>query len=271
MTTNNGSDDGTPIDPIHKKLLWDEAARGIANAMAHIQSTWYGDEGVLYTNERERLGPRYLPPFCYGASATLFLFLNFRILGHPSFQSWRKQVWQGVSLPKNRSSSIKSSMPPKPKPTPPSSSLSSPPSHQPPMPMGYLERKRKSDIEKTLQSMKLLTDLLVSISVGISGTIFMLEGKRKYMRKDFEEAPLVPGRSVVGEQMCPLFLKAVSLEQETSNEAQEMKENDPNMATILTFVGNCRRRAELEKKIRQDRGLKDDVPVTVPFSGFEEQ
>lgn len=124
-------------------------------------------------------------------------------------------------------------------------------------------------MERALNSMKLLTDLLVSISVGISGIIFMLvEGNRDNLRQDFEEAPLVAGRSVVAEQMCPELLKIVSLMQQESQETHDAAAKDPNLATLLTFVSNCRKRADYEDRVRRERGLPDGATVMVPYSGI---
>jgi hypothetical protein len=258
MTTDQteNRDHNSTIPPIDQKLLWDETARGIANTLAHVRTAWYGDEAIFYQRERERLAPRYLPPFYYGMAATAFLFINFRVTGHPLFKKWRTRFWQHLS-PYRSTSKVEARGPP----------TTAQSAAAPPM-VGYLETKRNTEIQKTLESMKLLTDLLVSISVGVSGTIFILEGKRQYMRKDFEEAPLVPGRSLVAEQCCPEFLKLVSKEQQDAPETQYMKQNDRNFATILTFIENCRKRSDYERRIRQERRLQDDAPVVVPYSGL---
>jgi hypothetical protein len=281
-TINNKAEDNDndkiPVGDVDQKLLWEETGKGIANTLAHLRTKWYGDEAVYYQRERERLETKYLPPFWYGAAATAFLFVNFRVTGHPAFQRWRTRIWpsstssttkMGVrETPITKINNATTSQPIQSNPSTAGTS-SSPAPASPPVMMGYLETKRKTEIEKALKSMKFITDMLVSISVGISGTIFMLEGKRKYMRKDFEEAPLVSGRSVVAEQMCPDVLKVVSLDQEESSATQQMKRKDSNFATLMTFVGNCRKRSEYEKRVREKQGLQSDAPVTVPYSGLE--
>lgn len=255
-----------------KRWLWDEMGQGLGNVLANVGSTWYGDESVYYTRERERL-EKYLPPFYYGVTAAVFLFVGFRITGQAKVKQWRRRVWDDFRQKRRRRrgtpsesglSSVVESM---------QTSAAIPPRSQPQPGMGYLETKRITDREQALQSMKLITDFLVSISVGFSGTLFLLEAQRNDMRTDYEEAPLFPGRSVVAEQMCPGILRLyhdnVSVRQVLRrNEQSAPALQDRNLTSFAIFLKNCQKRVDYEAGIRNERGMGKDEPVVVPYSGI---
>jgi hypothetical protein len=266
-----------------KRAFWDETAKGIANVLTNVGSTWYnnattttttnnGDTNnnmtaaVYYSRERQNL-EKYITPFQYGLGATVFLFLNFRITGSQRFQRW-SQEWMRMRKA-NRG-------PPK---TP--SSSSSP--HQQPhqqqhqqQQLGYLESKRQREVQAALSSMKVITDLLISVSVGTSGALFILEAEKDTMRQDFEEAPLVAGRSVVADQVCSemiaianqypkansVFLKRDDTTTTTDDDA------DPTMKTFAKFVSNCRLRQDYEAKARIRQGKAKNEPIIIPHPGL---
>jgi hypothetical protein len=246
-----------------RRSLWDETGQGLSNVLFHARGTWYGDEAVYYTRERERLGS-YLPPFYYGMASAAFVFVGFRITGHAKVQEWQRRLWDHLwRRPRGGHTTNTTAI----NPSPTKSSPVEPG-------MGYLESKRIREREQALQSMKLITDLLVSISVGFSGTLFLLECKRHHMRADFEEAPLVPGRSVVAEQMCPAMLR---LYQDNVTVQQVLRRNDQsaaalkdrNLTSFAVFLHNCQKRVAYETKMRKERGLADDEPVVIPFRGLQ--
>ena len=239
-----------------KRLLWSETAEGLGNVMGNIRSTWYGDEAVFYSREEERLR-KYIPPFQYGLAATVFLFLNFRVTGNPGFQKLRQNVWQRVR--------------------PSSSSTTSPTTGIPPPQQGYLETKRKTQVEEALKSMKFLTDFLISLSVGTSGTLFLLEAKKEDMRIDYEDGPLIPGRSILADDMCPGMLKLyqtdpsirqVLEDNERKKEQRKWEQSDHNLVTFSTFIHNCTKREDYESKIRKEQGKSENDPISIPHTGL---
>ncbi|KAL3931250.1 MAG: hypothetical protein SGARI_004257 [Bacillariaceae sp.] len=131
--------------------------------------------------------------------------------------------------------------------------------------MGYLENKRVTERERALQSMKLLTDFFVSISVGVSGALFLLEAKKKDMRKDYEQAPLVAGRSVVADEMCPslleLYRNNASVRRALEENEGDPEHHDVNLASFAKFIENCEKRADCESRIRSERGISKFEPV----------
>lgn len=249
-----------------KRSLWDETGQGLANALMHARSAWHGEEAVFYTRERDRLGS-YLPPFYYGMAAATFLFLGFRLAGHSRVQEWqRRSLWNRWWKSTNESKqSVKQATVAK---TTSTSYVSTP--AQPAPVMGYLETKRIREREQALQSMRVITDFLVSISVGFSGTLFLLEAKRHHMRSDYETAPLVPGRSVVAEHMCPGML---ALYQDNLSVQQVLRRNgtsaaalkDHNLTSFAMFLQNCQKRRDVEERIRIEQQRSQHEPVDVPY------
>lgn len=242
-----------------KRRLWEETAHGFGNVVGNLRDAWYtGENAVFFTREEERF-KKYIPPFQYGLAASVFLFANFRVTGNPRFQQWHQKLWHRIrpaSKPKE---------PPPPQPT-----------------MGYLETKRKNDVEKSLKSLKVLTDFFISLTVGTSGTLFLLETTvGKDLRGDFEEAPLVAGRSLVADEVCPGFLelyqsdprvRIVLAQEESEHQIWRASIEDPNLRTFSTFLKNCQRRKNHEDRQRKgrQRGIVGDTEtVIIPYTGVQ--
>lgn len=227
------------------RAFWDETAKGIANVIANVSDTWYGEKKIYYSRERENL-EKYITPFKYGIGATVFLFINFRITGSRRFQTWRQEWWRK----KHR------------KPTTWNKSNDAKIRQQPPV--GFLESKRETEVKEALASMKIFTDFLVSLSVGTSGVLFLLESEKNTMRQDFEQAPLVCGRSVVAEQMCSGMESVANQYHEQLQDSGD----DTSLGTFAKFISNCRLRADFEEKERSRLGIRIDKPVVVPYPGL---
>jgi hypothetical protein len=256
--------------------------KGLRNVVVavpgNLREAWYtGTDAVFYSREEERF-KKYIPPFRYGLMASVFLFVNFRVTGSTRFREWSKGIWKRV--PKQAPS------PPTPTPTHP---MKSPPVS------GYLETKQ---VQKGgLKSTKILTDVLISLGVGISGTLFLLEAKcGKDLRNDYETAPLVAGRSFLVDKMCPGMLElhrsdpivrnvlsghATHKDKHESHDEETTTRNnnntntrgsgsdDPGLATFAIFIENCQKRANHEARLRKERnGIRwGNDPVLIPHTG----
>lgn len=243
-----------------KSLLWYETAEGFGNVLGNIRSSWYGVEGVFYTREKERLR-KYMPPFQYGLASSVFLFLNFRAISNPVFQKWRKNVWQRI----------------RPSSTTNNTTGASQQQQQQQHGIGYLQKKREIRTEEGLKSMKVITDLLVSLSVGFSGTLFLLEAKKEDIRIDYEEAPLVAGRSLIADEICPGMLKLhrsnpsirqVLEDTKLKKEQRKWEQSDPSIVTFETFLQNCKKRSDYESKIRKEQRKSEKFPILIPHTGL---
>ena len=143
---------------------------------------------------------------------------------------------------------------------------------------GYLETERR---RKAMRSMRFLTDTIISLAFGTTGTLFMLQAPiENHLRSDFETAPLLAGRSVLSDKMCPDMLKLYQsdpnvrmvLDDNSQTDGDDESETDePILATFSTFIQNCQKRADHEARLRKERrGFHSGkVPVLIPHTGVQ--
>jgi hypothetical protein len=250
-------------DDVEKKRL-DEARRscysaavdGMFETIYYSRSKWDGPNAAVYAREKEAF-QRYVNPFFVGVGTAAFLFLNFRATGSRRFQQMR-QEWsrkRGVGEIKNMQSHNQEA---------PSNGVSL---RQQPHPqqewMSHLERKQLEREAQARSSTRLLTDFLVSLSVGTSGTLFLLDAEKETFRKDFEDAPLVCGRSLVSDTTCPKMLEVV---EKFPLEPKLYAEN-PNLESFHKFAINCQLREDYEKELRLKLGKTSDEKMEIPYPG----
>ena len=242
---------------------WEETTKGVANVLSALRATWYADPRQ-YRWERHQL-EKYVTPLHYGAGSAIFLFATFRIAGNPRFQAWRKNL---ISERRRRSESQLSSTNPRTGIAKSEPGGGRRPSHPAP-PMGYLESKREREVQAALSSMRIITDVLVSVSTGTSGALLLLQAHHDTMRKDFEQAPLVSGRSVVADEICPPFLHIAESYKKKNPDVKPNDTDDVNLRSFAKFTENCSRRRDLESRIRTERKLPLDTPVPIPLLALE--
>ena len=241
---------------------WEETAKGIAHVLSALRATWY-TEPRQYHWERHQL-EKYVTPFQYGAASAVFLFATFRVTGNPRFQAWRKN-WiaerrrsDSYLIQNNPRTATSTSEPAGGRRVIPSTP-----------PMGYLESKREREVQAALSSMRFITDVLVSVSVGTSGSLLLLQAHHDTMRKDFEQAPLVSGRSVVADEICTPFLHIAESFKMSSSDVKRIDKDDVNLRSFAKFTENCRRRRDLESRIRTERKIPVNTPVQIPLLALE--
>jgi len=203
---------------------WDETARGLARVVANLNSTWYGKRAVYYSREKEALESKYIKPFQYGAVTTVLLFFSLRLTGSRAFIQWRNS-WR--SNPKNTA--------------------------QPVQIKGYLEQERQQRVNQALNSVKVLSDILISISVATSCTLFaLLQTSPDEMKQDLAQAPLQTGQSIVGEEFCPELTYS------------------PTMPSFLKETyHNCQKRKEMESRLQSQQQLSPQAPVVIPYDAWK--
>ena len=272
-----------------KWRLWKETAKGLLGHVLllavvpgnNLREAWYtGTDAVFYSREEGRF-KKYIPPFRYGLMASVFLFVNFRITGSKLFREWSKGgIWW------KKAPTLKQAPPiPRQRPTP--TPTLTHPMKQPPPVGGALEKSNQVQKGRGATSSKsLLTDALISLGVGISGTLFLLESKcREDFRDDYETAPLVAGRSFLAEKMCPGMLELYRSDPSVRNVLEghakhkdntksyngETTTHDPGLATFATFIENCKRRANHEAKLRKERNgtRSENDSVLIPHTGVQ--
>jgi hypothetical protein len=70
----------------------------------------------------------------------------------------------------------------------------------------YLEKETESKSEWINESIQLPVDFLISFLCAGSSIVWLSQPKQ--LRKDFAEAPLQPGRSLIHKYMCPELVRA---------------------------------------------------------------
>jgi len=127
---------------------------------------------------------------------------------------------------------------------------------------------------------------------GISGTFFNLLGfaidatvsfyiavfvsirNPGKIMNEIAKIPLIEGRSRVSDEFCPEFLHELQemqkdvLEDNNAMQADALK-NPESVALkgLLEFCHNCKQRAAYENQLRQQLGLSDSDPVSIPPPG----
>lgn len=127
-----------------------------------------------------------------------------------------------------------------------------------------MEKQRNEKEENAMRSIKALTDILVSLSVGTSSILILLDAEKETMRQDFEQAPLTMGRSLVADSMCHEMM-------ETSKQFTSLPpSDDANFVTFTQLVANCQLRQQQESKVRHDLGIMtSEEPVSIPYPGLK--
>ena len=106
-------------------------------------------------------------------------------------------------------------------------------------------------------------DIALSFLIGCSATIFLAETDK--LQKDVSTIPLVKGRSLVADELCVDFTREYQIWPRSMWDNSKMtEETHPSLGAIQSFVENCKRRREVEAKIRSENGLGDEEPVLIP-------
>ena len=193
---------------------------------------WKGDEAKFYRAEKAVV-TKHLQPFYHGMLSGCFLFLTFRISGSRWFASLR-QRFLGRLSPTT--------------PPPGSTNLQTQGvggNHT--KYKGFLERKMDEKSALKEEASQLPFDIFVSIMCGLSVAVLLLD--RKQILDDFVETPLLPGKSLVHQHVCPDALE-LPLEFMGSNQSEESK-------YLQALVKNCLLRRKAQIDIVPYPGLKE--------------
>jgi hypothetical protein len=109
-------------------------------------------------------------------------------------------------------------------------------------------------------------DLITSFLVAMGASTMMTD--REAIAAKITSLPLMSGRGRVAEELCPPvlnFLQEIRKDEST----REVLENadTTNLKEVLAFCQNCQRRNALESRLRQEKGLSSDAPVSIPPPG----
>jgi hypothetical protein len=214
--------------------------------------------------------------FEHGALMSIVVFGALRLTGHPKFQPFAEKyviplfrLWPTMKS--------KTPVPTNTKIEAAPSANKAIPKKQPryaqhhssrERPKSYLEVKRDQHLERVNEAADAPYDLFVSTLVGISATIFFFRPAQ--LRLDFEEAPLMPGRSYWCEHMCDDFVR---IYQSTDPKVfQLLPGEDANLESFQKFALHCILRSAYIQKRRATGEAKPEVlPTSGPWDRVEMQ
>jgi len=112
----------------------------------------------------------------------------------------------------------------------------------------------------------LLIDVNLSLWTGVSVTSYMINAKE--LLGQFEKMPLIEGRSVLSEELCPDFTAVYKdIRDKHKYDWNNPKRSNDAINTIQNFVKNCEKRKACEKSLRMQQGLTSNIPVAIPSPG----
>jgi hypothetical protein len=206
----------------------------------------HGPNARDYLYERDIIKRNY-SCVMWGVWATCICFASFRLGANPRFQQYRSRLFSEWTT----------------------SGTGSTPSRTPKTTTTHTlskEYKSPSDIQheqlrdRLSQASSVPLDLFLSLLIGTSAATFLADFGQ--ITNDFQNLPLVYGRSVVSDVLCQDMMGAY--DQIRDDNVQ----TDDRLRVMRTFVMNCRKRSEMEAFLRQQAHLPNDTPVSIPFGSF---
>jgi hypothetical protein len=225
-----------------RNVFWKVTWKSFQRLMEEAPAAWKGPKSDLrhYRAEKEMIN-KHIEPVYWGMFVGVFLFATFRVSG----SKWFARI---------RDSPVGKRQQP-----PPAASQ-----QQQPKWNSYLEKETEGKREWINESIQLPVDILISFLCAGSSIIWLSQPKQ--LRKDFAEAPLQPGRSLIHKYMCPDLVHAYNSQGIASPHVFRNQQDDETLATFETFVKNCRTRSEFE---RQRESAGDKKPDVVPYPGLK--
>lgn len=220
-----------------KSKFWEILQNGVTNVMSDARNVWNSSRGTEYASEKAVISRSY-QPVIWGVYSACLCFITFRVSGSKNFQQFRQSLLSG-------------GRPPARKPEAPAQPA------QPQQWKSFSERQMDANRDLLDSATSLPTDLLLSCMLGISVTA--LTTRPAVLRHNIESSPLLPGKSLLSKHLCPDMSK---LHDRVGSDL--WKNEDETLRSLRTFVLNCRKRQQLEHKIRAERGLPDSEAVSIP-------
>lgn len=241
MTKNDHQDDTADADEKRREecsKLWNVAREGFSRLVEEAPAAWNGSDARFYRTEKQTI-TQHLDPFYWGGVVTLFLFGTFRISG----SRWYARFYE-TYLSRQQSKQL------------PKSDFKQRSTTQQREWKSYLDHKAEQKTELASEVVRLPTDILVSLMCGASSVALLSNPTQ--LKKDFAEAPLVSGKSMIYECICSDMEKAYD---PTVNPG-----DDDTLRTLQMFARNCRRRSNYIGTREREGVARPDV---VPYPGLD--
>jgi hypothetical protein len=109
-------------------------------------------------------------------------------------------------------------------------------------------------------------DLASSFLVATGASIMFTDHEAR--AKKITTLPLLSGRGWVSEELCfPVLDYLNEIREDESTRKVLEGATTTHLKNLLTFCQNCQRRAAYENRLRQEKGLSSDSPVSIPPPG----
>lgn len=248
-TGNDNDDDSDELRSQARRAFWKCAEEGLYQLVDSAPKVWKGRDARFYRAEKQLI-ETHAEPFYWGGFVTLFLFATFRISGSRFYQQFRATL--SASLTRNVTRHPGGHTPPGAV-----SSKSKWTSH--------LENKTAEQQHLSHESVPLLIDMMLSIMLGVSSVLWL--SKPQQLSRDFCTSPLLPGKSLIHEQVCPIFVQAQA--PFASIIVAQDSNGDPDsdtLQTFATFCRNCQRRSQV---IAERQAAGEPRPNVIPYPGIK--
>mmetsp|Transcript_4894 Transcript_4894/g.7421 ORF Transcript_4894/g.7421 Transcript_4894/m.7421 type:complete len:222 (+) Transcript_4894:116-781(+) len=206
--------------------LWKITKDGVSRFVSEAPAVWKGRNAEDYASEKA-LANDVAQPIVWGLSSGVICFIGFRVSSSRFVQYLRTG---GRTTATKRSAGSKEWK-------------------------GSMERQHEKKANELREAASIPIDFALSVLIGLTTTGVLYEPDK--LMKDFVRVPLLPGRSVASEILCPDIGKAF----------RKLEDKESVDAMYKEFVTNCASRAKQEAAIREKNGLLDDQPVSIPEPG----
>jgi hypothetical protein len=223
-----------------KKAFWKAFQAGVSELFQLAPQRWQGTDAVHYRAEKQMI-TRHVEPLYWGSCIALFVFVTFRISGSKWYSRFHSHFLRNKASTSvnNTTGTIAAQQ----KQTPAGEWKS------------YLSQKAEQQQEYHNELLDLPTDIFVSVMCGLS-TIALLSDPAE-IEKDAVRAPLLPGKSIIHEIMCPKMIKAF---EDTFDERVFDGEVDRGVLNFAAMVSNCKARDAYIRRRENDTKRPDVVP-----------
>lgn len=262
------TDNGVDKVEAAKRSLWNTAYDSFFRwaAAADNPLGGGGDDRRFYRTE-QRMLQQHIEPIYWGAFAGLFLFATLRVSG----SNWFARIRHRMQQTGNNTTTTKGKLPVDPK-----SSSSSPQTTT--TWKSHLDKETERHASYAKDLIQLPGDAVLSLLCGMSATLWL--SRPTQLCKDIVTAPLLPGKSLVYEHVCPdmvaTFQRVVVVDDDDDDDDNNntlLLANDSTLQHFGALVYNCRQRSRYLEQQQQQRKsgstVEQQLPGVVPYPGLE--
>ena len=241
----NGDSNRPDLASIRKEAgesFWRCVRTGFGQLVQDAPAAWQDAHQGRYYRQEKRLVQEAAEGIQFGGMMAVLVLVTFRVSGSKWFNLWRKRNNINFSAYSADSGS-----------TAPTSSTRT-----------QFKSFSEMQVDKVnvayREAGNWTSDIIVSIMCGLSSAVLLTD--RQKIGQDFVRAPLLPGKSVIYNDFCPLMTSA---HETVDPEAWEgLTENEQTLVNFHDFVRNCQIRTDyLQTKARTQESVVDGIIQTI--------